>query len=34
MVITALIGMPLVIGYTAYLYGVFKWKTVLDANSY
>ena len=34
MLVIALIGMPLVIGYTAYIYRVFKGKTVLDKSSY
>ncbi len=34
MLIMALIGMPLVIGYTIYIYRVFKGKTVLNEDSY
>jgi cytochrome d ubiquinol oxidase subunit II len=34
MLIIALIGMPLVIGYTAFIYRVFKGKVVLVAESY
>lgn len=34
MLIIALIGMPLVIGYSAYIYKVFKGKTVLAEESY
>lgn len=34
MLIITLIGMPLVIGYTAYIYTVFKGKTVITEESY
>ncbi len=34
MLIIALIGMPIVIGYTAYIYRVFKGKTVITEDSY
>lgn len=34
MLIIALIGMPIVIGYTAYIYRVFKGKTVITEESY
>jgi cytochrome d ubiquinol oxidase subunit II len=34
MLIIALIGMPLVIGYTAFIYRVFKGKTEITADSY
>ena len=34
MLIIALIGMPLVIGYTVFIYRVFRGKVVLDADSY
>ncbi|MFC2083842.1 cytochrome d ubiquinol oxidase subunit II [Bacteroidota bacterium] len=34
MLIIALIGMPLVIGYTLYIYRTFKGKVLLDENSY
>ena len=34
MLVMALIGMPIVIGYTAFIYRVFKGKVVLDASSY
>lgn len=34
MLIIALIGMPLVIGYTIFIYKVFKGKVVLDGDSY
>ncbi len=34
MLIIALIGMPLVIGYTIYIYRIFKGKVVLNENSY
>ena len=34
MLIIALIGMPLVIGYTIFIYKVFKGKVVLNADSY
>jgi len=34
MLIIALIGMPLVIAYTAYIYRVFKGKVVLTEDSY
>lgn len=34
MLIIALIGMPLVIGYTVFIYRVFKGKTVITADSY
>ena len=34
MLIIALIGLPLVIGYTAYIYRVFRGKVVLSKESY
>jgi cytochrome d ubiquinol oxidase subunit II len=34
MFIIALIGMPIVIGYTVYIHWLFRGKTVLDENSY
>ena len=34
MLIIALVGMPVVIGYTAYIYRVFKGKTVITEESY
>ncbi len=34
MLIIALIGMPLVIGYSVYIYRVFKGKVVIDSSSY
>lgn len=34
MLVIALIGMPIVIGYTVAIYWVFKGKVVLDSNSY
>jgi cytochrome d ubiquinol oxidase subunit II len=34
MLIIALIGMPIVIGYTVFIYRVFKGKTVLTPESY
>ena len=34
MLIIALVGMPLVIAYTAFVYKVFMGKVVLDRDSY
>jgi len=34
MLVIALVGMPIVIGYTAVVYRVFKGKVVIDAHSY
>jgi cytochrome d ubiquinol oxidase subunit II len=34
MLVIALIGMPLVIGYTIFIYRVFKGKTVISSDSY
>jgi cytochrome d ubiquinol oxidase subunit II len=34
MLIIALVGMPLVIGYTALVYKVFMGKVILDSDSY
>ncbi len=34
MLVIALIGMPIVIGYTVYIYKVFKGKTILTGESY
>ena len=34
MLVIALVGMPLVIGYTAYIYRTFRGKTVIDGTSY
>lgn len=34
MLIMALIGMPIVIGYTIYIYRVFRGKTVITEESY
>jgi cytochrome bd ubiquinol oxidase subunit II len=34
MLVIALVGMPVVIGYTAYVYRVFKGKVVLGPESY
>jgi cytochrome d ubiquinol oxidase subunit II len=34
MLIVALVGMPIVIGYTFYIYRIFKGKVVLDEDSY
>ncbi len=34
MLVIALIGMPLVIGYSVYIYRIFKGKVVIDSSSY
>jgi cytochrome d ubiquinol oxidase subunit II len=34
MLIIAIIGMPIVIGYTTYVYWIFRHKTALDEHSY
>ncbi|KPK92822.1 cytochrome D oxidase subunit I, partial [bacterium SM23_31] len=34
MLVIAIIGMPLVIGYTVYIYRVFKGKVVITDSSY